>query len=100
MAFTYNRKVLKNPTNFSGTHLRICVKDATPQPVQPSKMDLVLICESQVNNMIDILSNFNQGILLQDCQLKLQENAAANCNYKQKYYSKATVIPTTKLTGL
>ena len=30
MAFTYNRKVLKNPTNFSGTHLRICVKDATP----------------------------------------------------------------------
>ena len=47
-----------------------------------SKMGLVLICGSQVNNMINILSNFNQGILLQDCQLTLQENAAANCNYK------------------
>ena len=31
MAFTYNRKSLKkNPTNFSSTHMRICVKDATP----------------------------------------------------------------------
>ena len=40
------------------------------------------LCGSQVNNMINILSNFKQGILLQDYQLTLQENAAPNCNYK------------------
>ena len=25
-----DRKFFKNPTNFSSTHVRICVKDATP----------------------------------------------------------------------
>ena len=28
--FTYNRKSLKNPTNFSSTHVHIYVKDAPP----------------------------------------------------------------------
>ena len=30
MPFTYNKKSLKIPHNFSSTHVRICVKDASP----------------------------------------------------------------------
>ena len=82
MAFTYNRKVLKKPYQFLRYALAYLRKGRYASACLPSKMDLVLICESQVNNMINILSNFNQGILLQDFQLTLQENAAANCNYK------------------
>ena len=30
MPFTYNKKSLQIPHNFSSTHVRICVKDASP----------------------------------------------------------------------
>ena len=37
MAFTFTENFLKSPTNFSSTHVRICVKDATPL-LEPGKI--------------------------------------------------------------
>ena len=97
MSFTYNKKPLKNPTNFSSTHVRICVKDATPvaKCYKPLITPTLIIHDIKFNQVQVLVQVY---LLITDMSSRFFENQPDEiCSHLRDKASKGTFLKPEKL---